>query len=589
MLKFISIQGQGFGSLIHEFYFEFGEPGLKIIKGENGSGKTTMISLIAWVLYGSTLKGKDPATWDHLRPNNWKGTVGRVTFETDSGIYTVVRCKKYKGTVDNAKGGDGLFLFKNKKNITAGEKRDTQKDIIKLLGMSFDLFKNSIMFGQKVKRIINESGPNQAKVFEEAFDADFINEAKKKAELERDEIVSKVKSTESDIGLAWERITSIIEQIRGQESLIENFEKNQNDRISDIKEEIKEDIEKISKLNKKVVPITRQEIEQLKERYRKANKDLLKYNEIQSAINDLSLKRENPNLKTTKNLRVCDKCGQKLDDKQYNKAKKEARKQKLEIENKIKELKGQQPKLIYDEKQVEGLYEAYERAEEDFFNNKSLQKQISEIQQRNKRRSQKVDEIKNEKAPKADLLKLKKKKKTKKEELVKLKEELEKYNSELEVINWCIKEPLSNKGIKAYIFESQLARVNEVLDNYAEFLPFRIEFGVDTDTKSKKFYTLVEVKDGIVEYDDLSGGEQQLVNVAIAFAIHEVVSKDTNVLFMDEVFESLDANNIEIVGDMIINKAEDKEVLLVTHTSFYPTGAEIINFSKTSKGQTKIS
>ena len=42
-------------------------------------------------------------------------------------------------------------------------------------------------------------------------------------------------------------------------------------------------------------------------------------------------------------------------------------------------------------------------------------------------------------------------------------------------------------------------------------------------------------------YDELSGGEKQVCNLCMAFAMHEALtaSKGINLAFLDEVFESL--------------------------------------------------
>lgn len=80
-------------------------------------------------------------------------------------------------------------------------------------------------------------------------------------------------------------------------------------------------------------------------------------------------------------------------------------------------------------------------------------------------------------------------------------------------------------------------------------------------------------KDGVdVLYEELSGGEKQLANLAMAFAMNEVItnSKGTNIAFLDEVFESLSSDNIEVVVGLIRKVYKDRTLFLITHHDSLP-------------------
>src|SRR5690606_31315174 len=121
---------------------------------------------------------------------------------------------------------------------------------------------------------------------------------------------------------------------------------------------------------------------------------------------------------------------------------------------------------------------------------------------------------------------------------------------------WLIKDPLSNTGLKAYMFNSMLEQVNIALEEYSRVLGFQVEFGIDLDTHRKDFYQAVLFEGVITPYEDLSGGQKQLVDTSIAFAIHDVIAKirPCNILFMDEPFESLGIDEIEIIEELVENK-----------------------------------
>ena len=151
MLNFNYLEVYGFGSLIGPTKFEFGNNGLTLVKGLNGAGKTTIFSALTWVAYGQQLKDKSkPTTWEHVQPTDYKGVKGELNFNNGKHDIIIIRCENYKGKVEGSKGGKRLILkVDGEVQQQYGDKISTQAAINKLLGMSFDLFVNSIVFGQK--------------------------------------------------------------------------------------------------------------------------------------------------------------------------------------------------------------------------------------------------------------------------------------------------------------------------------------------------------------------------------------------------------------------------------------------------------
>ena len=66
--------------------------------------------------------------------------------------------------------------------------------------------------------------------------------------------------------------------------------------------------------------------------------------------------------------------------------------------------------------------------------------------------------------------------------------------------------------------------------------------------------------------------EKQLVCVAMAFAMNEslTMSKGINLAFLDEVFESLSSDNVEVVTSLIRHTFADKTLFLITHLDSLP-------------------
>ena len=148
------------------------------------------------------------------------------------------------------------------------------------------------------------------------------------------------------------------------------------------------------------------------------------------------------------------------------------------------------------------------------------------------------------------------------------------HNKELELVdyNWLIEDPLGNNGIKAYLFDSSLDFLNVELSKYAEILGFRISFEIDLSSTRKEFCTLIERDGRIIDYDELSGGEKQLVDISMAFAMNQAltISKGINIAFLDELFESLSSDNIELVIQLVREVYRDKTLFLISHHDSLP-------------------
>ena len=156
--------------------------------------------------------------------------------------------------------------------------------------------------------------------------------------------------------------------------------------------------------------------------------------------------------------------------------------------------------------------------------------------------------------------------------LRKVDEDYHNKELELEDYNWVIDDPLGNNGIKAYLFDSSLDFLNKELEKYYEILGFHISFEIDLSTTRKEFCTLIEKDGHIIDYDELSGVEKQLVDISMAFAMNQAltISKGINIAFLDAVFESLSSDNIELVIQLVKEVYKDKTLFLISHHDSLP-------------------
>ncbi len=606
MIYFNHIEIEGFGSIIKPLTYKLSRPGINVISAKNGIGKTTIFSALYWALYGKPLKKNSQVkTWEDLRGSDYKGVRVLVDFTKDKVNFQVIAHEDYKGKKSTI-----LLLQDGKERQDLRDKKDVRNEIINILGYSADLFKNSIIFGQKMKRIIEEDGPIKKKIFDDIFDIHYLKVAKDKAE----ETLTSLKLERAKIEIQLEGNNKALSLIRGELANLKNTQLTQSSNIKALvtsTNNLKEGTQKsIDDLNAKVKLINKKKPEEklmvLSNSLVKIQKRLAKIKEVDDNKFKLELKVEMTKgsyqdenttqtrlkLDYTTSPKKCNSCGQQLTPNHIQNRKRqimsaisESKSRQLLIKNSLIPLEEQL-------KQYGEFLELHKHAKDRITDiNKRILLEQAKIKERDEYISnidiykQRIIELDGElvKIGKMNtpinLSEIRSKLKTEKGIRNSLLTEEAYYDKQLTITSWLIKDPLSNSGIKAFIFDSMLNLINEKLIRYSNMIGFTINFGIDLESANKDFYITIKKRNKLRFYEDLSGGQQQLCNVCIAFAIHDLicVEKSSNILILDEAFESLDQENIEIVSKLIYEKSQGKSVHVITHqTEFNPINSKII-------------
>lgn len=549
MLTFTTMNVVGFCS-IENLHIPLNPSCTILIKAPNGKGKSTILSALVWAIYGKNLKGvSEVTTWEKVRPKDYQGVMVEVFFQKGEHIYKIIRCQKCNIVLeDGAKGKDRLILMKDNEVVNVKGKNKLQDAINAELGLSYTLFMNSIMFGQGIKRLIQESNSDKKKIFEEVFDLEFLNIAKGIAMQDKNNLLAQANEVEHQSALLKKELEANKEAYFD----LRDREKGFKEKIKSERRELKKDREDLTKQLIKKQQQLKDEVEKsLKVKIKKHTdyvdvlKSKIKYNRIVSGV---SL----PDF--VKKLKI------QLDKGHYKRAK-----ESVDIIYKA---------IINSDKLQEEYEDALGRLDELRTTNekyKRLQKECDDIASDIADIDEELEKLKQEKL-KVMSPKYKEKLKEIRKTLRKVDEDYHNKELELENYNWLINDPLGNNGIKAYLFDSSLDMLNRTLDKYSQVLGFRIEFNIDLGTARKEFFTLIERDGQIIDYDELSGGEKTLCNFAMALAMHEALtlSKGINLMLFDEVFESLDKENVELVTELIKKYSVGKSIFIITHLDSVP-------------------
>jgi DNA repair exonuclease SbcCD ATPase subunit len=620
-IDFKSIYIEGFGSYSKPILFDFKE-GLYLIKGRNGAGKTTLFNALVWCLYGKSIKDvklKDIPSWTNWRTDSWSGTKVSVKFIIHNSYYEIIRHINYTGKTYGKTGNNSLLIFKDHNLVnTELYKSDQQFYINNLLGLSYIAFVNTVLFGQNLTKIINSSNEQKRIFIEELFNLNYLTELKTIASVkykESKDLLEAAINNYKDQGYSYDLLLSKYKEL---ETLLETlynlkdtFETERKTYIEslDLKKltliDLRGQLENIQlKLNTDNLSDIELDIQKIKKSESEKLSQLEEFNKLSQFIDikvsELNLKLQSHEISIidyTNKLNsiseaVCFECKSVLNNSGTNILAKKYRydlnlhnEQKDIINNSIIELNGKKDKL-YSNKEIvfkelnllQNEYNKIINLNNDILN---LQKEYDILEIKIKAITESIQEYENSILKYTDniqnlnirdiqnnMLNLSIEIDSKKSDLVDLKAlctQLE-YNSML--YSWWNTNGFTSRGLPAFIFDYCLEQTNMLIKRYTDYIGFEVKFSIDHTKVNKSVLVTIHKDDYIIEYDCLSGGERQKVDICLAFAFHDLYSTNyLNILMLDEVFESIDDyGGVDEVLELInLKMSNAKCVYIITH------------------------
>lgn len=588
MIQFNFLNIEGFGSFSTPIEFNLDNVGVNLIKGDNGVGKTTLFSALYWCLFGKSLKNvkaSQMVTWKKLRKNNWRGTRVVLNVTINGTVYLITRHLGFKGTTKGKEQEDGVIVFEyvgngfNALNIKGVA--NTQNYINNILGMNSNTFINSVLFGQRLKKLLMASGADKRTLFEEVFELSFIQKAKDLALNDLKDITDKLNLVTTNIQVTEAKLSSTKDHLKELTKVVLNFDREKEDEINILNDNVKKVTNRISFLKDNIYN-SKQDLQKI---------DLKPLNELKSALTKKlsswifqvkSSKKKIDNIKSISVGDSCECCGREFDELH------------------IKEVKITHNNTIKKENKVikTGEISIAELNEDLNVVNKDIEKALSinkkydnhigrlnsyttELDMLNKQLvslKERITKTSNRQLAEYDL-------DVYKETIKELSLKLENFEStkhrleqEINVVSFWSKVGFGSNGLKSYMFNAMLQDVNNYVDYYSKKLGVYVSFGVDMSKKSRPFKTTCKVNGHIADYEELSGGQQQRVDLVVAMALHDFVSSNVNVniLVMDEPFQDLDEKGIELLMSLISDK-KDKSIYIISHKNITVLNGRVFN------------
>lgn len=199
--------------------------------GANGVGKTTIINAICFALYNNPF---DNISLKRLinNTNAEKDTQMevRLSFSKGDKCYEVYRCRGSSTNIEIS--CDGV-------DITLDSVSENDKMIVELIGISYELFTNIVVFAGGAKPFLEKPVGDQRKLIEELFNITILSEKAKK-------LKEKIKITEGDINIQeaiireqQNAISRYNTQVANAEARIIKWEEDKEASITKIKTQLK--------------------------------------------------------------------------------------------------------------------------------------------------------------------------------------------------------------------------------------------------------------------------------------------------------------------------------------------------------------
>ena len=514
-----------------------------LVIGENGSGKSTMLDALCFGLFNKPFR--DIKKDQLVNTINMGGCEVEVEFSIGSNNYLIKRGIK-----------PNLFEIYLNDNLVNQDStiQDYQKYLEQnILKINYRSFTQVVILGSSsFVPFMQLKTAHRKEVVEDILDIKVFSTMNILAKQKQKELETEIKDLEKEVVHLKEKITI-------QEKHISESEKQQQSTIDEYKDKVEKNNNTITEYNNKITEI-QTNINTQKDTISdedSVKKNLKKLENFELTIeNKVSKKRKDIKFYSEKD--ECPTCKQDIDNEFKTTAINDATNKLTELESALeklnKEVNGKQRRL-------EEITTEYEKIKLKEIQIAKYNQSVTELNNFNTKINLDIDKIvnssKNVSEAKGTL-------KTYNENLQDKDNKKISTLEEMDYIN-AAKQMLLDSGIKTKIIKMYLPIMNQLINKYLQSMDFFVNFKLDeefNETIKSRF------RDDF-SYASFSEGEKMRIDLALLFTWRSIAkmknSVSTNLLILDEIFDSsLDINGTDDFLK-IINTLQDENVFIISH------------------------
>lgn len=605
MLRFKKATAKNYLS-IGEVEINLDNQGLVLIEGindanetfqSNGSGKSTLLSIVTYALFNKTPNG---LTADAvINRKEKKNMVVTLDFEKDGVPYRIERYRKHKTHKNTTK------FYQGENDLTTDKVADTDKKIQSVFGIDYLTYMNSIMYGQgdveifakttdKGKKQILE---NLADIGVYRFAQDVAKEKAKQAQALVEDYEAQIAAKQREIEFVDISYQNELAGYQNTASAITSLKSV----IADLKEEILQEKHKVAGariLLETELAEVNSKLAQSDKGYQVDEIITTKLDEAKTNVSKLATAKLSVQQRLVSNKTALQKvttetncyvCGAPLNTEHREK---EMSRLNEEIKNDtdyLAQLDQAITQYTTVQNEVQAQYDiAWKEVQELNSGYQQLVQQQYAVQTKINEAGTNLADLENTLAKEEAKLEayqevtvptLDEVTKTKlTEEIKEIQTKLTNKRNDAEQYKVLAEEVFSNKGIRSDVLDLVTPFLNERANKYLAILSgsdIEIKFSTQTETAKgelkDKFDLEVVNGSGGETYQANSAGEKKRIDLAISFAIQDLVQSKANIAvnlgLYDECFDGLDSIGCENVIKILKERQKDvSSIFVITHS-----------------------
>ena len=518
-----------------------------LIVGENGSGKSTILDALCYVLFSRPFRRVTKKQL--VNSVNTKGTSIEVEFTVGKNSYKVHRSIKTWGS-------QPFEIYVNGQMINqTGDSKDYQEHLeTNILKLNFKAFTQIVILGSSsFIPFMQLSGPQRREIIEDLLDIKIFSSMNVI-------LKDKVNDNKTRVTELKYHIDLIRDKIEVQRKFIDEIKQSNNEKIDKNKEEIEKTQATILRSRQKTETLEAQ-VKELQEKIKDKNKLQNKLGSITAMEESMEakIKQLKKDIQFYETHDECPTCNQTIGK-----------------ELKEKNTKKKEEKLVEVQQGLVELGKKYEEINEKVAHALNISDLVSSKQTEHSKESANITALNsyitklNEEnislgSDRKDVSKENKKLATLTRQLTdgkKKQEELVHEKTLYEVAGILLKD----QGIKTKIIKQYVPIINKLVNKYLAAMDFFVNFELDEyfseNIKSRH-------RDEFT-YDSFSEGEKMRIDLALLFTWRAIArmknSTNTNLLILDEVFDaSLDNNGCDEFLKLIHQLGGEQNVFVISH------------------------
>ena len=499
------------------------QPGLNTIKAPNGSGKSTMLDALTFVLFGKPYR--DIKLDELVNETNQKGLEVTIDFRIGNDRYSITRGLK-PTILTISKNGKPMDLLSSKKL--------TQEEIDKLLGINLRLFKNIVAVAcTNNKPFLSLPIGDKRALMENIFNIDRLGAMLKDVKKQKTASNAELNIKNTELSGINQQITDNNNYISQMEEYISTFNETRKANIEKLNEQVKQYQTRIKKAGKNIT-LAENKISELTESIKgKSVQDELEHVNIEIGKTMSTIEKNGTTLEKLKKTKLCPICKSPLDEGHAKKHLEELQQELDDMEkNKYPVLQQKYAELVKIQKEYNESVGFIREIKEKLNAEKNVKSQaetdLSKVEH--------ALQAEQDKTCPANLDKYKLKLEELQVRFDALKQDCDQLVEDMKLQNELI-EILGDSGIKMYFYRKLIALLNK---NVNEFLTkFELNnIHIEFDDQMKECIT--KNMRGR-SYNSFSGGEKTRIDMSILlsfFNISRLISNwSSNLVFIDELLD----------------------------------------------------